>query len=132
MAFTVPTFNLAVDIYNGPWLTMSLRLSVMGNLTPGRRVQQQFLTDFVPEGLVGTLEMGLLLPAGTDVRDAFQGFPPDVFEVPAGSGRWYQLTCWDDVAKGFANEYRFVVLSKIGNFVSSVKYPGLFWPTPTP
>lgn len=130
MAFTVPTFNLTVDVWNGPWLTKSLRMSVQGNLTPGRRVQQFWLDFSIPELVLGALQMGLLLPAGTDLRTQYQGFPPDVLEVPAGSGRWYQLVDFDDVGKGFSNEYRFAVIQKIGNALDAALYPGLFWPTP--
>jgi len=132
MAFTVPTFNLAVDIWSGPWLTASLRISTMGNLAFGRRVQQQFQDFEVPQVEGASLQMGLLLPAGTDLHDGFQGFPSDVIEVPSGSGRWYGLVAYDDVGKGFSNEYRFALITKIAQNVDPVRYLGLFWPTPVP
>ncbi len=134
MAFAVPTFNLVCDIYNGPWSTKTLRSSPDCNLSLGRRVQQQFLANFSLTGTGGaaSLQMDLLLPKGTDLRDGFQGFPNDIIEVPSGSGRWYEMMAWDDVGKGFANEYRLAVISKIGQVINAVAFPGLFWPTPTP
>lgn len=132
MAFQIPTFNLSVNIFSGPFNSHVLRLTVMGNLSLGRRVQQQ-ATDFVfPQPMAPGLQMDLLLPAGTDIRDSFQGFPNDLFEVPAGSGRWYGLLGFDDVGKGFPNEYRLAVIAKIGNVVDGVAYAGLFWPSPVP
>lgn len=132
MAFTVPTFNLPVDVYTGPWLSKSLRLSTTGNLSMGRRVQQQWQDDEVIQQVVGTLQVGLMLPALTDVRDAYQNSAEDVVEVPAGSGRWYSVITFDDVAKGFSNEYRFALMGKIGEAADPVRYAGCVWPVPCP
>lgn len=54
--------------------------------------------------------MYLLLPALTDVRCAVCGAPPDVIEVPAGSGRCYFVSFVDDISKGFASEHRLALL----------------------
>jgi hypothetical protein len=50
--------------------------------------------------------MNLLVPALTDVRGPQDPVGPDMVEVPAGSGRWYQVVFVDDIAKGFSNEHR--------------------------
>lgn len=132
MSFSVPTFNLTCDIYNGPWLTKSLRLSSPCNLALGRRVIGQFQDYAVPQVAAASLQMQLLLPGGTDLHDAFMGLPNDVIEVPAGSGRWYGLFAFDDVGKGFANEYRIADISKIAAAVDPTRYAGCVWPTPVP
>lgn len=134
MSFSVPTFDLVCDIYSGPWLSKSLRLPGHPcNLACGKRVQQQFLdSPFIGGSGAASLVMGLLLPALTDLHDEYQGFPPDVIECPAGSGRWYQLQAFDDVGKGFPNEYRLGLVVKIGQTVDPVQFVGLFWPTPVP
>lgn len=132
MAFTVPTFNLSADIYTGPWATKALRLTEDCNLSPGKRVQQFHVTDDVNINSYAVQPL-LLVPAGTDIRDASCSHVADFVEVPAGSGRWYSVMGVDDVAKGFPNEYRLASLGKIFAGVSGPgSYPGLFWPTPIP
>jgi hypothetical protein len=134
MSFAPPTFNLLCNIYNGPWLTKTLRIGDSPcNLALGKREQQYFQYDgYVVPTEGASIPMGLLLPALTDVRDGYQGWPNDIIEVPSGSNRWYQLTSYDDVGKGFPNEYRFVQIMKIGNVINNVEFAGLFWPTPAP
>jgi hypothetical protein len=132
MAFSVPTFPIDCDIYDGPWLTKAFRLNVECNLAFGRRVQQQFQDFDVAEVQASSLQMGLLLPALTDIHCLAMGLENDVIEVPSGSGRWYGLECFDDVAKGFDNEYRFALLTQISAAVDSTRYAGLVWPTPVP
>jgi len=134
MAFSVPAFPITCEVWNGPWLGKTLRLPAQPcNLALGRRVQQQFLDDPDQVATSGmSLQLALLLPPLTDLRDPYQGFPQDVIECPSGSGRWYGLLAYDDVGKGFPNEYRLAILVKIGNVIDPVQYPGLFWPTPCP
>lgn len=57
--------------------------------------------------------MALLVPRGSDIRPGL-GFwgTPDTVECPAGSGRYYDVLCVDDVARGFANEYRLASLKQ--------------------
>lgn len=70
--------------------------------------------------------MALLLKAGTDIRPPHAGSPAgDAVEVPAGSGRFYTVTAVDDVAKGFANEYRMATITYSPNRAG-------WWPFPTP
>lgn len=132
MAFTVPTFPIMCKVYSGPWLTKAFRFEVECNLALGRRVQQQFQDYDVPEVQASSLQMGLLLPALTDLHDNYMNEENDVIEVPSDSGRWYGLECFDDVAKGFGNEYRIAILSKIGEAVDNVRYAGCVWPNPVP
>ncbi len=131
MAFVLPDFNLTVDIYTGPWNTRVLRLSSSANLAFSRRVVQ-IQAGFDPSASVSTLTniMTLLLPAGTDVRDHFQGVPYDLVEAPSGSGRWYAVSGVDDIGKGFANEHRCAYLIKVGASLNAIEFAGLVWPVP--
>lgn len=132
MSFTVPQFPLSVDIYSGPWLSRSLRLSTVGNLAPGRR-NFPFPTFDNPNSLIVNDSLTLLLPPGTDVRDMHCNIPfNDLVEVPAGSGRWYGVTLVDDSGKGFPNEHRWALLAKISQRTDATAYAGLFWPSPIP
>ena len=70
------------------------------------------------------LAMGMYLLVAKLTDIAVTRFPAngaDLVECPSGSGRYYNVTFVDDVAKGFANEYRRAVL---------IQAPP--WPTPTP
>ncbi len=131
MAFDLPTFNLSVDVYTGPWLTRAFRLNTPGNLAFSRRVVQ-IQGGFVPTSPSSTLStlMTLLLPPLTDVRDHFCGGSYDVVEVPSGSGRWYAVAGVDDIGKGFTNEHRCAWLAKIGASVDATAFAGLTWPVP--
>jgi len=131
MAFTLPDFNLTCDIYTGPWLTKSLRLSSDCNLAFGRRVSFfsfDYGANFAPSHGLATL----LLPALTDIRDGSCNGQQDVVEVPAGSGRWYMAIGVDDAGKGFPNEHRWAHLSKIYEEMNTIAFAGLHWPTPIP
>lgn len=132
MAFSVPTFPIDCDVYSGPWLTKAFRFNTVCNLALGRRVQQQFQDFDVPEVQASSLQMALLVPLLTDFHDKAMNLENDVIECPAGSGRWYGLEAFDDVAKGFDNEYRIAIITKISAAVDSTRYAGLYWPTPVP
>jgi hypothetical protein len=75
----------------------------------------------------------ILMPVGSDIRDASCYLVEDVVECPAGSGRWYIVQGVDDVGKGFANEFRCVTVGKIYQDVAGAgTFTGLFWPFPIP
>lgn len=132
MPFTLPNFNLACDVYTGPWATKVYRVTLSCNLAIGRRVQQVRVTDDNNESTYGA-QASLLVPSLSDIRDGSCNLVNDFVEVPQGSGRWYVVMLVDDVGKGFANEYRMVTIGKIWQGVGGVgSYPGLFWPTPIP
>jgi len=131
MAFSPPTFNLQCDIYTGPWIAKVLRIPFLPcNLAWGRRSPYNFAPgrDDVELGGCSTL----LVPLGSDVRDASTATGYDVIEVPRLSGRWYYASVVDDVGKGFDNEYRIVVMGKACAATSPIVFPGVFWPTPIP
>ncbi len=130
MSFTLPTFNLTCAIFTGPWPVGLHRLVSPCNLAMGRRVQASgTATDYFG---YGPASPRLLLPALTDIRDVSQNIAQaDYVEVPQSSGRWYIVNLVDDVAKGFDNEYRLAVLSKISQNLDAT-FAGLFWPIPMP
>jgi hypothetical protein len=131
MAFTLPVFNLPVDIYSGPWLTRSLRLAgVLGNLAFGKRVEELF-GSFGPAATspAGQLSI-LLLPPLTDIRSTIQVAQPDLIEIPSGSGRWYQAMSVEDIGKGFSNEHRMAFVGQVSHFIDPVFFAGLNWPVP--
>lgn len=132
MAYSPPVFNLVCGLYSGPWLTRTLRDGALPcNLAMGRRVQGPGV--LANTGYPVPACPCLLVPAGTDIRDFSQHNPAlDFVEVPAGSGRWYQVQEVDDVAKGFDNEYRLCSIAKICDSLDPIQFPGLFWPTPMP
>lgn len=119
MAFTVPDFNLDVNIWhlpNAPFAAPDLSLKC--NLAYARRVHNEV-------GGVAHALMQLLLPAGTDIRSSVNHLAGgDWVEAPAGSARFYQVVNVDDAGKGFANEHRVAVLAQTTGFGP--------WPTPMP
>jgi hypothetical protein len=126
MAFRVPTFNLSVSI----WRVLGLGgvyaspdVSTVGNLTMGRR---SLFGMASPTAIAAPFFCSeLLLPALTDIRGSWNSVSPDCVEVPAGSGRFYTAVIVDDVAKGFANEYRMALLHQEvgGNFTFGMPFP---------
>jgi len=132
MAFTLPEFNLTVDIYTGPWLTKALRLSSDANMAFGRRSQGQIPSLGDPGAAPASIYEVLLLPPLTDVRPYFLTGQADVVEVPSGSGRWYGVEWVDDIGKGFSNEHRAAGILQISHFLDPAKYAGLSWPVPMP
>lgn len=109
MAYRLPTFNLMCNIWTGPVFIFPPpgppRLTVACQL-------RMYKTGFTI-GRVGATANGavsILTPARTDIRPGI-GFWPiaDCVECPAGSGRFYLVAVVDDVARGFANEYRMAV-----------------------
>lgn len=142
MAFHVPDFNLTCNIFDndGSGIYPTVRISPNCNLSPGKRTMQ--FCDFSPGGqpLVGGqgffFSSNLLLPKQTDLHTLLNGYAfPDLIEVPASSGRFYGLTWWEDVGKGFSNEYRLAIICQIGSKFSanSAVWLGIpDWPQPTP
>jgi len=118
MAFQVPSFNIAADVWHPPNAppavpddTVDCQLRAAGKQSTGQDSNQQgwpFL-------------WALLVAAGTDLRDVFNGGGQDTIECPPGTGRFYKVELVDDVARGFTNEYRIAFIRKTGT-----------WPTPVP
>jgi len=131
MSFHLPELNIECDIYTGPWLSKVLRVTNEPcNLAYGRRSSLNDELSGTQNG--GSMAMSLLLDAGTDVRDLSCSAVQDVVEVPAGSGRWYQVYNVDDIGRGFPNEHRCAVIFKISEAMFGSSYSGLSWPTPIP
>lgn len=133
MAFSLPNFNLTCGIYSVvPPNTLGHRLDSPCNLAMGRRITWPWGSAGPGIGMDGFVP-SLLLPPLTDVRTNMCGGAADVIEVPAGSGRWYQVAGVDDVGKGFPNEHRLANLVQISAaFADWVPYGIPFWPTPIP
>lgn len=113
MSFTVPTFNITVNL----WRSTSdpdvdpPDVITTANLAWGRRVGATTAvwtidTTWLPNAMV------LLMPSHTDVRsDEKSGAgKSDTAEAPAGTGRMYRVTFVDDIGRGFANEHRAAVI----------------------
>jgi len=117
MAFTVPNFNLPVNLWRAPAVVIDPpTLTFFANLSRGERV---FTTPVFADGTNELLaQMILLCPALTDIRPSDTAVYRDLVEVPAGSGRYYAVVAVDDTAKGFLNEYRFAVLFQFVNSIS--------------
>jgi len=123
MAFVLPTFNMVCDIYTLPY-----------NFSGPPRIANQPCQLRAPyagapqfaSGLLGwTNAMMLLLPPGTDIRDLY--CTPinsmDCVVLPVGTTCRYQVAWVNDIGKGFPNEHRFAILTKIGSGP---------WPVPIP
>jgi hypothetical protein len=119
--FVEPTYNLTCGVWRfGSLTTGPPDLTVMGNLTWGRRVGAPSMsTAAILDNAAFT--MVLLVPAGSDVRDVYSPPGNDTVEAPLGSGRFYYAAFVDDIGKGFSNEHRAVLLVKLGP-----------WPAPIP
>lgn len=70
-----------------------------------------------------TCRMLLFLPKLTDIKTGvLDGVTiGDVCEVPAGTGRWYRIAVFDDVNKGYPNEFRVAYIEQLSP-----------WPNPAP
>lgn len=128
MSFTVPDFPMTCEIFNGPWLTKTLRVTAAPcNLGLGKRTLF-FAGDYIPGGSQVTSQ--LLLPAGTDVRSQLLVPNYDIVEVPSGSSRWYLVAGVEDIGKGFANEHRVAMITQFSQLYDMVNWLGAVWPVP--
>jgi hypothetical protein len=130
LAFTLPEFNVSVGLWRGPWLSKVAVAVIDANVSLGRRVIQQFQDLDIAQSVIGTPQTLLLMPASTDVRSRIAAPANDLFEIPNGSGRWYEVNSVEVVAMGFANEHVVAVVTQVSANVDPVKYAGLFWPLP--
>ena len=128
MAFNVPNFNLAVKIWRiggvgGAYAAPDVVTVV--NLSQGKRVMFARTTAGTPAALTEAL-----LPKLTDIRATWNGLGADLVEAPAGSKRFYSVEQVDDVAKGYANEYRLALL--IYSVTGNTTLAGGPYPAPVP
>jgi len=104
-------------------------LVVNGNLANGRVWHLPVWQRRLPGLGSQSMSSSLLFPKGTDVRDVSTTTGPDIIECPAGTGRLYWVTYVDDIARGFGNEHRWVVMQKVWTYDAFSIYR---WPTPIP
>jgi len=128
MSYVLPTFNLTVNIWhratyvgNFPGTIPPPDVVVAGNLALGKRMNN-------PVGM----NMWLLLPAATDIRDGNKNTTlsatGDIVEAPGGSGRYYYVVNVDDAGKGFSNEHRVAEITFNLTFMPLLPK----WPEPYP
>jgi hypothetical protein len=117
MAYSLPTFNLAINIWrNGNRPPGPLPdVTTTGNLAAGRRSAPLIVYVGIspPLPIVNQQVVQLLLPALTDVQDVDSAAGPDWIEVPAGTGNFYQVARVYDAGRGFANEHRVALISRV-------------------
>lgn len=135
MAFRVPTFNLPVNLWRRPTLVAAAPTrQFVANLSLGKRVMMAMGASTF--SFVNSPPSELLCPKLTDIYAVnAAGQFMDCVEVPAGSGRYYAVCHVDDVAKGFANEYRFALMVQVNaatNSVTTNPWLATQWPVPTP
>lgn len=114
MPYRLPVFNLSGKVWTGPVMIPpggAARLTVQCSI-------RVYKTAFAVTTENANACVVIRFPALTDIRPKYglvQGMgSPDVIECPAGSGRFYEAEALEDVAKGFANEYRLVVVKQLG------------------
>lgn len=125
MAFTLPSFNLTVNIYSGG-ATLPAggpRVVTTGNLQGGRMqypVGTMQAVQTAPQSPANFFQHVLLLPRGTDIRTNISGggvVYSDFVRLPIyetdGRVRWWCVMDMGDVAKGFPNEYRRAFISPL-------------------
>lgn len=124
MAFTLPVFNLSVNIWRfGNPTSNPPDVRTVGNLAYGERTSVPYAVTTSNTTVYGG--MWLLTPPGTDIRDDKAPAGADTVEVPAGTGRFYEVVWVDDAGSGFPNEHRFALI------ISTAPWPVPF-PSPTP
>jgi hypothetical protein len=122
MAFTLPTFNLTANIWNaaiGPPNPPDI-VTAAALMAPRKNALIAYALEI---GSGDAIQSFILLPALTDIRDgAGATAVVSLIELPAGSGRFYSCEWFDDVAKGYPNEYRLGCIGKVP----------FSWPEPAP
>lgn len=122
MSFTLPTFNLNVNIWRHQGVSPPVGapdVTAMGNLAAGRRIVSSEWTmgDPLVDAFYFHHEDQLLLPKLTDIRGVNSVTGTDAVECPAGSGRFYEVRWVYDAGKGFTNEHRVALMSQVPPFV---------------
>jgi len=121
MAYSLPTFNLACNVWHNGGAIPPTGGPDEALLPCQLRYPGKGVGEIIPNP--GSWQSGwkLLVPKGSDIRDPYNASGRDTVECPAGSNRYYITVTVDDVGRGFANEYRMAFLMKAGT-----------WPTPIP
>jgi|SRR5579864_2182908 len=112
----LPSFNITCNVWNSTGTVPPFGAPTLAAVPCQLRFGEMIFTQ------LGTFaQMFVLVPKLTDIAKSRGGPASDLIECPAGSGRYYNVQFVDDVAKGFANEYRCVVVTQASP-----------WPVPTP
>lgn len=123
MVFRLPSMPLTIDRYqaytSGGTKYGLFTSQFLGNLSQGKRTLSDFseVTKIIGGITCYGLVSELLCPKLQDVRPATDVAVADLLEIPAGSKRLYVVLHVDDVAKGFANEYRIVFCCRVAQAV---------------
>lgn len=105
---TVPSFPLVCKVWhlpNAPPNPRDFEARCQLIWGPGKIIGQS-LGGSVPDHA----SRFLYLPAGTDIHCTTQALFGDIIECPASSGRFYEVVSVDDMAKGFRNEFRCIIM----------------------
>jgi len=135
MAFRLPSFNLSCSLWRAPNVFANPADNTFAvNLSPGRR---QLETNFggTLSILSRSFTIEILCPKLTDIAGMVGAAALDMVEIPTGSGRCYAVFAVEDVAKGFANEYRLALaIQMVGATQTLTTNPwgAPIWPIPTP
>ena len=122
MAFRTPNMPLLCDIYDDVGFMPPVGAARMINVPCQLRFLKSQFADLAATGTQASTIL-LLVPKLTDIRMLGNANQPDIVEVPPGTGRFYHVNAVDDVAKGFANEYRAASLRSANDVAGC-------WPTP--
>lgn len=132
--FVVPQMPLHVSVWHFAGGTGKYALpdvKTFGNLSPGKRVMIGGINTSTT--IMISHEMELLVPKLTDIQcDWNLSGQTDTIECPAGSHRFYRVDNVDDVAKGFANEYRIVWMNYLMQGQTFVDTGPIAAPVPLP
>lgn len=129
MAFSPPTYNLVCNIWRyGGGPPSPPDVVCVGNLAYGKRESVPWRGDTVERS--GRGAMWLLIPPTVDIRDTKDPSGSDVVEVPAGSGRIYDVAWTDYAGTGFSNMHIFAELLDRGPW--PVPFPPPAPPSPPP
>lgn len=105
MPYTLPAFNITINLWRfGNATTDPPDLIPNANFAWGKRINFHDGATYPTQDWTPT--MTLLLPTGTDIRgDVNTDGAPDQAEIPAGSGRFYEVLYVDFIGCGFPNEH---------------------------
>jgi len=123
MPFTAPTFNLTCRIRRwtaGPYPPGG---PIAGSVDSPCQLRLYKTAALVVAHLASQEAIALCLPSGTDIRNYDNVNNADLVECPKGSGLWYQVSYVNDVARGFANQYRLAGLLSLHDTPNMWAYP---------
>lgn len=116
MAYRLPVFNTLCNIWDNPPVPPAPPSdTVLCNLAWGRRVAVPSTGGTDTLGVV-LMTMTLLVPSGTVLQGDPNLLTGSIVEVPAGSGRMYNVAMADMIAVGFANEHVGAILVQVAPF----------------